>query len=140
MRGRRAALLLGLALVGLAGGPAAASPPLDYQLQCRGWHGPDGQGSGGGAPPFRGQLGRFLGSTDGRAYLIRVPGVARSELDDANTAALLTWLVRRFDGDNVPSDFTPFTTAEVAAHRRPPLTDVVAERRRVLAVGTAPAP
>jgi len=140
VRGCRAALLLRVALAALAAAPAAASPPLDYQLQCRGCHGPDGQGSGGGAPPFRGQLGRFLGSTDGRAYLIRVPGVARSELDDANTAALLTWLVRHFDGDNVPPDFTPFTTAEVAAHRRPPLTDVVAERRRVLAVGGASAP
>jgi hypothetical protein len=137
VRGRRTALLIGLALAAAAP-PAAASPPLDYQLQCRGCHGPDGQGSGGGAPPFRGQLGRFLTSPDGRVYLIRVPGVARSELDDANTAALLTWLVRRFDRDNVPPDFAPFTTAEVAAHRRPPLTDVVAERRRVLTAGAAP--
>ena len=126
---RLAAAVLALALAA----PAAAEPRLDYLLQCRGCHGPDGQGSGGGALPFRGQLGRFLASPEGRAYLIRVPGVSRSALDDANTAVLLTWLVHEFDRDNVPAGFTPFTTAEVSAHRRQPLVDVAAERRRVLA-------
>ena len=32
----------------------------------------------------------------GREYLMRVPGTSQSELDDAQTAALLNWMVREF--------------------------------------------
>ena len=65
-------------------------------LNCRGCHGPDGAGAPGAAPSFRGQVAKFLSVPGGREYLIRVPGTAQSELDDAHTAALLTWLVREF--------------------------------------------
>ena len=125
---RRAALLLVL-----LAGPAHADEAFDYVMHCRGCHGPEGQGAPGGAPDLRDSIGRFLLVPGGREYLIRVPGTAQSELDDAHTAALLNWMVRQFGPAVVAADFAPFTTAEVSAHRRPPLSEVRATRAALLA-------
>ena len=125
---RRAALLLVL-----LAGPARADEAFDYVMHCRGCHGPEGQGAPGGAPDLRDSIGRFLLVPGGREYLIRVPGTAQSELDDAHTAALLNWMVRQFGPAAVAADFAPFTTAEVSAHRRPPLSEVRATRAALLA-------
>ena len=125
---RRAALLLVL-----LAGPARADEAFDYVMHCRGCHGPEGQGAPGGAPDLRDSIGRFLLVPGGREYLIRVPGTAQSELDDAHTAALLIWMVRQFGPAAVAADFAPFTTAEVSAHRRPPLSEVSATRAALLA-------
>ena len=111
---------------------AAADPRLDYMLHCRGCHGPDGEGAPGAAPDFRGQVGKFLWVPGGREYLIRVPGAAQSELDDARTAALLTWLVREFSAAEVPADFVPYKAEEVGRHRHDALLDVWAARYELL--------
>src|SRR5574341_1509188 len=105
---------------------AFADPQADYMLHCRGCHGPDGLGLAGAAPSFRGQVAKFLAVPGGREYLIRVPGTAQSELSDARTATLLNWMLQEFSADELPRDFTAFSTEEVARHRRSPLTDVVA--------------
>jgi hypothetical protein len=126
------ALAVLLALGGPVAGTALADPGSDYALHCRGCHGPDGAGAPGAAPTFRGQLGRFLWVRGGREYLIRVPGTAQSELDDARTAALLNWLVHEFSAAEVPGDFVPYGAAEVARHRRDALLDVWATRRALL--------
>jgi hypothetical protein len=112
--------------------PAYADPRTDYQLHCQGCHGPDGSGASGGAPSFRGQVGQFLELGGGREYLLRVPGVTQSELDDARTAAVLNWLLQEFDRANLPRNFVPFSASEVAGHRRAPLTNVSATRVRLL--------
>ena len=111
---------------------ARADPRVDYMLNCRGCHGPDGAGAPGAAPSFRGQVAKFLAVSGGREYLIRVPGTAQSELDDARTAALLTWLVQEFSPDEVPADFTPYTAEEVGRQRRAPLSDVWKTRGELL--------
>jgi mono/diheme cytochrome c family protein len=111
---------------------AHADPATDYVMHCRGCHGPDGAGAPGAAPTFRGQVGKFVAVPGGREYLIRVPGTAQSELDDARTAALLNWLLRQFSPDELPADFVPFTAEEVARHRRPALADVPAARQALL--------
>lgn len=129
-RGRRALAVLALSIALLLAVPAHADEAYDYVMHCRGCHGPEGQGAPGGAPDLRGSIGRFLRVPGGREYLIRVPGTAYSELDDARTAALLNWMVRQF---GPPSTAAPFTAAEVAAHRRPALLDVRATRGRLLA-------
>jgi mono/diheme cytochrome c family protein len=130
---RRPGLLSLLAILAvLAATRAFADAETDYMLNCRGCHGPDGAGAPGAAPSFRGQLGRFLTVPGGREYLIRVPGTAQSELDDARTAALLNWLVRAFSAEEVPADFAPYTAAEVGPARRRPLLDVWAARRALL--------
>jgi mono/diheme cytochrome c family protein len=111
---------------------SAADARTDYILHCRGCHGPEGAGAPGAVPDFRDEVGRFLAVPGGREYLIRVPGTAQSELSDARVARLLNWLVREFSPRRVPRPFEPYTAAEVARHRRPPLTDVAATREKLL--------
>jgi hypothetical protein len=125
---RAATLLIALCVGALVASPAVADPQTDYMLHCRGCHGPDGGGAPGAAPAFPGQVAKFLWVPGGREYLIRVPGTAQSELNDARTAALLNWIVHQFGANELPSDFVPYSEAEVTRHRRPPLTDVVAVR------------
>jgi mono/diheme cytochrome c family protein len=129
-RARHAAIVL--VAGALAGAPAAADPRVDYMLHCRGCHGPDGAGAPGAAPSFRGEVAKFLSVPGGREYLIRVPGTAQSELDDARTAALLNWLVHEFSPDEIPADFTPYDATEVGRHRQPALIDVPAVRRALV--------
>ena len=64
---------------------------------------------------------------------MRVPGSSQSSLDDARLAAVLNWILTRFDPDSLGDDFLPFTAEEVARVRRPPLTDVETLRRELLA-------
>ncbi|MBX3024362.1 cytochrome c [bacterium] len=136
---RRAGLLgaplraAAVALALLSAVPAPADEAYLYVMHCRGCHGPEGQGAAGGAPDLRDTIGRFLLVPGGREYLIRVPGTSQSELDDAQTAALLNWMVRRFGPRAAATALTPFTAAEVAAHRRPALLDVRATRAALLA-------
>jgi hypothetical protein len=113
--------------------PVRADEAYDYVMHCRGCHGPDGQGAPGGAPDLRNSVGRFLTVPGGREYLIRVPGTSQSELDDAQTAALLNWMVRQFGPASAAAELVPFTAAEVTAHRRPMLLDVAATRAALLA-------
>ncbi len=126
------ALLTAVVAGVLAASSAFADPRTDYILNCRGCHAPDGGGLPDASPSFRGQVGKFLWVPGGREYLIRVPGTAQSELSDARIAALLNWIVREFSPDEVPADFVPFTTEEVARHRRPTLTEVDGVRRDLL--------
>src|SRR5262249_50210887 len=123
-------ILLGLAMIFL-GRVVAGDPGADYMLHCRGCHGPDGRGVVDGAPPFGPYVGKFVNADAGREYLLRVPGVTQSELDDARTAELLNWLVHEFAAPSA-GDFVPFSAAEVAAHRRMTLIDVGTARARLL--------
>jgi hypothetical protein len=118
--------------VSIATAPARADPRIDYILNCQGCHGPDGAGAPGAAPSFRDHVAKFLSVSGGREYLMRVPGVTQSELNDARTAAVLNWLVREFSPQQVPTDFRPYTEAEVGQHRHAPLTDVVAVRTQLM--------
>src|SRR5262245_58917235 len=85
------------ALSALAAAAAAAPPAEDYLLHCSGCHGQSGAGVPGVVPPLSG-LSSFLASPEGRAYLVRVPGVAQSSLDDERLAALLNWVMREMSG------------------------------------------
>jgi len=61
--------------------------------------------------------------------------VAQAPLDDAALAAVLNWMLHRFDPAHLPADFVPYTAAEVGPLRAKPLIDVDGTRRRVLAGG-----
>lgn len=124
---RLAALLVLLVAVS-----ASADPRQDYILHCQGCHLPDGSATPGGVPALRGQVATFLSIPGGREYLVRVPGTAQAPLPDARVAALLDWLVREFDAENLPADFAPYTAEEVGRARARPLADAEAERRRLL--------
>jgi hypothetical protein len=127
------ALLLGVALA-LAAPPAHAvgGPELDYTLECEGCHRADGSGTPGSVPALHDSVARLLAVPGGREYLPRVPGVAQAPLDDAALAAVLNWLLDRFDHARVPAGFTPYTADEVGRLRKQPLLNVEAERTRLL--------
>ncbi|WP_374763270.1 c-type cytochrome [Yunchengibacter salinarum] len=128
----RRAVGIGL-LAGLMGLPATALPPaINYKLECMGCHRPDGSGMGDKVPSLRGDMARFLGVEGGRAFLVRVPGTAQSPLNDADTADLLNWMLRRFSAETLPDDFTPFTATEVGRYRAAPLTEVKKTRQALM--------
>lgn len=130
---RRSSSALALAIA-LGGAPAAATggPALDYALNCQGCHRADGAGTPGSVPALAGSVGRFLRVRGGREFLVRVPGVATSALDDAALAAVLDWLLERFDADGVPVGTSRYTAEEVGRLRRSPLTDVQRARQALI--------
>src|SRR5437868_15228872 len=94
----RRLLLIGataLAVSALAGA-ASASPGQDYMLYCMGCHGAEAQGVAGKIPPLAGSLARFMRSSQGRNYVLRVPGAANSAPSDARLAAVLNWPTERY--------------------------------------------
>jgi mono/diheme cytochrome c family protein len=135
-----------LAASGLAAsvltGAASASPGQDYMLYCMGCHGAEAQGVPGKVPPLAGALARFMRTSEGRNYVLRVPGAANSVLSDARLAAVLNWLTERYGAPDEPRP-APFTEEEVTRARRVPLANVQTARRDVVrnlaATGVAPA-
>jgi len=112
-----------------AAASAAPGPAEDYLLHCSGCHQQDGAGVPGLVPPLSG-LTPFLTTPEGRAYLVRVPGVAQAALDDDRLAALLNWVMREMSG-KAPDP--TYDAREVHTLRTDPLRDAPAERARVLA-------
>jgi mono/diheme cytochrome c family protein len=103
-----------------------------YVLHCAGCHGMDASGSTlGGVPDMR-RVGDFLRLAGGREFIIKVPGVMGTGLDDAQVAAVSNWLLANLAKDSVPPGHQPYVAAEVAQARAQPLTDVVGERRRLI--------
>jgi hypothetical protein len=127
----RAALVLALAL--LATAAPAYGPETNYAIHCQGCHLADGSATEDKVPALAGSVARFLRVPGGRAYLVRVPGVANAALGDAELAALLEWTLARFDAASIPAGHAPYTAEEVGRWRRDPLVDVSAERTRLLA-------
>jgi len=123
-----AAALLACAL---APALAAGTPELDYMLECRGCHLEDGRGAPGAVPSLEG-VGRFLRTSRGREYLVRVPGSAQSPLSDAELAALLDWIILRFDPETAAAGFERFDAEEVGRWRRAPLVEVESLRAALL--------
>jgi hypothetical protein len=106
---------------------------VDYMLNCQGCHLPDGTGMElRGVPSLRDHMARFLSVDGGREFLIRVPGAAMSDLEDARLAAVVNWMLRTFDPETLPQDFVPYGAEEVAALRSDPLIDVKGERARLM--------
>lgn len=135
-----------LAVALLTAAPAGAADPdaaaplhhyqgaeLDWTLRCGGCHGIHGQGTPGHVPQLADFVGHFTRHPDGRDYLMRVPGVVRTRLDDARLAAVLNWLLASLSPDQVAADFAPFTPEEVASAREAPLAEPQATRARLIA-------
>lgn len=135
-------LAVAIALVATAaGGAGALAPHVEYALNCQGCHRADGAGTPDTVPPLAGSVARFLAVAGGREYLVQVPGVAQAPLDDATLAAVMNWMLARFDAAHLPPDFAPYTADEIGRLRTKPLTDVESVRRRLLAeLDRAPAP
>lgn len=91
---------------------------VNYMLHCQGCHLPGAEGSAGRVPPMNDFVAYFLHSQAGREFLIRVPGVAHAALTDAEVSELMNWLLRSFSKEQLPTEFIPFTVAEVSELRR----------------------
>jgi mono/diheme cytochrome c family protein len=116
--------------------PAASAfgePPEQlYMLNCWGCHRPHGEGIPGTAPPLKGAA-DFLRVPGGREYLIAVPGVALSPLDDAQTAEVMNWILKSFSAAAMPPDFKPYTADEIAHSRKTRLMDIKSARADLIA-------
>lgn len=99
-----------------------------YVLHCAGCHGMDGSGSASARVPDMRQVGRFLRVPGGREFLVQVPGVMGSGLDDAQVAQVSNWVLATLAADSVPSVHRPYDAAEIGRLRRQVLTDVGAVR------------
>ncbi|MGH8374965.1 MAG: cytochrome C [Pseudomonas sp.] len=99
---------------------AGYSVGVNYQLQCAGCHLGDGTGSAvNDTPRMKGFVGNFLKVPGGREFLVRVPGMSQSALNNAQLADLLNWLMREdgMAGNSLPADYQPYTAEEVTALR-----------------------
>ena len=101
-----------------ADAPPARSAQTMWMLNCQGCHRANGGGTGSAVPAMPGIVARFLRVPGGREYLIRVPGVAASPLPDDSLAILVNWMLEKFDHDNIPEDFSPYTREEVSSFRK----------------------
>ncbi len=108
--------------------------PRLYFANCGGCHGVHGISMPTNIPTLRDFVGHFTRFPEGRAYLVRVPGVAGAPIsDNADLAAVLNFVVLAFGGASVPADFQPYTAAEVATLRADPLiADLRAYRARLV--------
>jgi hypothetical protein len=121
-----------LALLAFAGRAHALPPEKLYQLNCWGCHRSSGEGIPNTAPALRGAA-DFLKVPGGREYLIEVPGVGESVLDDRDVAQLMNWILRTFSPGRLPADFVPYSEAEVARLRKVRLAEVAQTRKRFIA-------
>ena len=126
LRGIFAAALLA------AAGHAVADPHTDYLLYCRGCHLHTGDAVPSANVPSLKELAPLLESKEGRDYLVRVPGVAQSGMDDKRLAAVLNWVLENFNADSLPDGFEPFTADEVSEARPKVLADPLRARKEIL--------
>ncbi|MBT8768967.1 cytochrome c [Metapseudomonas boanensis] len=115
---------------------AGYSTPVNYQLQCAGCHLSDGQGSrANDTPRMKDFVGNFLKVEGGREFLVRVPGMSQSALNDAQLADLLNWLMRKdgMAGKSTPEQYQPYTEAEVAAVRHEAMLNLPQTRAGLIA-------
>jgi hypothetical protein len=115
----------------LCGTAWAYEPETNYALQCMGCHTPDGSGLQGHVPSIRETLLPFAQRTEGRRYLVQVPGARQSSLSDAELATLLNWMIANLSREKAAA-FEPFTAQEVTAYRAESLIQVRATRERLL--------
>ena len=103
-----------------------------YIVHCAGCHGRDGTGSTLGNVPDMRRLGDFLRVPGGREFVVSVPGVMGSGMNDAQVAEVTNWVLATIARESVPEGHRPYETADVARARAVPLVDVAAARGRLV--------
>ena len=103
---------------------------VNYILRCSGCHGLDGTGhEQGGIPAFPGYVGSIIDDDEGRTYLMHVPGVVATGLNDREIAEVMNYVASQWGGNPA---FDRFTEEEVRVRRATAVADAV-EFRRILA-------
>jgi len=94
-----------------------------YLMKCGGCHGVEGRSDNTFIPVLRDNVGIYLCSAEGRAYVARVPNVSMSLIrDDALLAQVLNFVIFRLGGASTPANAQPFTAAEIHTLRQKPLS------------------
>ena len=123
-------LLIILAVLLLSGGVEAADDSqARYLLHCRGCHLANGSGLPPDVPTLVDEIGRLVASPAGREYVVRVPGVSQSALDDEDLAVVLNWILETFNADTLPADFRSYSAGEITEAREKVLADPLKYRR-----------
>jgi len=125
--------LLTAALLLAATGIVQADPKTDYLLYCRGCHLANGAGVSPVVPTLIDEVGRLLSVNGGREYIVRVPGVSQTDMNDAKLAAVLNWVVTEFNRNTMPDDFKLYTAKYVASVRDKVLADPLRYRAELMA-------
>jgi len=115
-----------------ATGAAFADPKTDYLLYCRGCHLTNGESVPPAVPTLVNELGKFFSIPGGREYLIRVPGVSQTPLDNERLAQVLNWVMTEFNANTLPDDFKPFSGQEVGNSRANVLADPLKHRAAIV--------
>jgi mono/diheme cytochrome c family protein len=108
-----------------------------YIVHCAGCHGRDGTGSTLGNVPDMRRLGDFLRVPGGREFVVSVPGVMGSGMNDAQVAEVTNWVLATIARESVPDGHRPYDAAEVARARAKPLADVARARGRLVSAARA---
>lgn len=134
MRQRLVSIAIALALAAPALAPRAfaESAAQLYTLNCWGCHLPHAEGIPGTVPRLANSMGNFLKVPEGRAYLVQVPGVANSPLNDQQIADVLNWMLETFSKNELPKDFKPYTLEDIRAYRPHPILNVRDARRELV--------
>ena len=143
-------------------GTAHGSGERVFAANCAVCHQNDGQGVPGTYPSLAGTVGGYVRSQAGRAYLVRVVSFGMNgaivsggaeyngfmqpwtQLSDADIAAVLNYILDRFNPKILPANFKAYTAAEVKDLRATHLSfdQVRAERDAIMkpagAVASAP--
>ena len=121
----------------IAQGLSAITDPelakADYVEHCAGCHGVQGLSAPAKLPELRGRVGYMMCTPATRAYLLRLPNIAKSRLsDNQQLADMLNFMVFGIGGQSVLPGTKPFTAKEVGFERQFALTSasLVAERKR----------
>jgi len=107
---------------------------IDYVENCGGCHGVAGDTVPAHLPELAGRVGWFMCTPEARAYLIRLPNVAHSRIqDNAELADMMNYVVFILGKGTAPVGTAPFTADEVARERKLALTNknLTAERLRL---------
>jgi mono/diheme cytochrome c family protein len=88
-----------------------------FAKNCQGCHGSMGS-KGQEIPTLANRIGYFARAPEGRAFLVQVPNVALSAIDDTDLAAMLNWMLTSYSAGQLPDDFKPYTADEVETLRK----------------------
>jgi len=116
--------------LGASAAGAQISAKSAFLERCGGCHGLDGRSVAVLVPDLRDQVGYFLCTPQGRAYIGRLPNVAFSGVSDQELAGIINYTVFTVGGASAPAGAKAYTAAETGRLRRRPLTavDLVAQR------------
>jgi hypothetical protein len=139
--GARAAAAL--AFVGVTLGSTALPEPVSgertisaaselYVLNCQGCHGARGEVANDDIRPLAFAFSTFTQTTRGRAYLVRIPGIANAPLADGELTKLLNYLAAQWRPSIRNGKVPKFNESTVSTLRQKPLQDIDVERAALI--------